>query len=131
MILDDFNVRSKSWWNGDITSKKGSQIGLLKTSFALQQRISDLTYILSNSFTCIDLIFIDQPNLTIERGVHLSLHTCTSSPNNILQVQFHEYPPLYECLVWDCNKACINSIKQALHRSIGLHFIKQRCSSTG
>ena len=89
MILDDFNVRSKSWWNGDITLKKGSQIGSLKTSFALQQRISDLTYILSNSFTCIDLIFIDQPNLTIERGVDLSLHTFTSSPNNILQVQFH------------------------------------------
>ena len=75
VILGDFNARSKSWWNEDITSNKGSQTDWLTTTYRLQQLISDPTYILLNSSTCIDLIFTDQLNLDVESGVYPSLHT--------------------------------------------------------
>ena len=64
VILGDFNAKSKSWWNKDITSNEGSQIDSLATTYGLQQLISDPTHILPNSSTCIALIFTDQPNLS-------------------------------------------------------------------
>ena len=75
VTLGDFNAKSKSWWNEDITSNEGSQIDSLATNYGLQQLISDPTQILPNSSTCIDLIFTDQPDLDVDSGVHPSLHT--------------------------------------------------------
>ena len=65
VTLGDFNARSKTWWNEDVTSNEGSQIDSLTTTYGLQQCISYPTHILSNSFTCIDVIFTDQPNLSL------------------------------------------------------------------
>ena len=117
VIISDFNAKSKSWWNEDITSSEGSQIGSLTTIYGLQQLVSDPTQILSNSFTCIDLIFTDQPNLVVGTGVHPSLHT--NCHHQITFCKFNliiEYPPAYQCLVWDYKRANINSIKQALYQ---------------
>ena len=81
----------------------------------MHQLISDPTHLLPNSSSCIDLIFTDQPNLVVDSGVHPSLH-----PNCHHQITFSrynlnvEYPPPYERLVWDYNKANTESIKQAL-----------------
>ena len=75
VIFSDFNTKSKSWWNEDITSNEGSQIDSLATNYGMQQLISDPTQILPNSSTCIDLIFTDQPDLVVDSGVHPSLHT--------------------------------------------------------
>ena len=75
VILGDFNAKSKSWWSEDITSNEGSQIDSLETIYGLQQHILDPVHILPNSSTGIDLIFIDQPNLVVDSGVHSSLHT--------------------------------------------------------
>ena len=117
VILGDFNAKSKSWWNKDITSNEGSQIDSLATTYGLQQLISDPTHILPNSSTCIDLIFTDQPNLVVDSGVHPSLHT--NCHHQITFCKFNliiEYPPAYQRLVWDCKRANINSIKQALYQ---------------
>ena len=117
VILRDFNAKSKSWWNKNITSNEGSQIDSLATTYDLQQLISDPTRILPNSSTCIDLIFTDQPNLVVDSGVHPSLHT-----NYHLQITFCkfnliiEYPPPYQRLVWDCKRTNVDSIKQALYQ---------------
>ena len=131
--LGDFNVRSRSWWCEDKTSHEGTRLELLTTSCGLHQLISDSTHLLPNLsscidfiFTdipnllpnlssCIDFIFTDQPNLVADSGAHLSLHhNChhqiTFSRYNLTV----EYPPLYESLVWDYNKANTESIKQAL-----------------
>ena len=35
VILGDFNAKSKSWWNKDITSNEGSQIDSLATTYGL------------------------------------------------------------------------------------------------
>ena len=54
VTLGDFNAKSKSWWNEDITSNEGSQIDSLATIYGLQKRISDPTHIFLNPSTCID-----------------------------------------------------------------------------
>ena len=74
IIMDDSNARSKSWWPNDITSHEGTDINSLKTIHGLHQLISDLSHLLPNLFSCIDLIFTDQPNLAVDCGVYPSLH---------------------------------------------------------
>ena len=117
VILGDFNAKSKSLWNEDITSNEGSQIDSLATIYGLQQLVSDPTHILPNSSTCTDLIFTDQPNLVVGSGVHPSLHT--NCHHQITFCNFNlitEYPPPYHRLVWDYKRANVNSIKQALYQ---------------
>ena len=73
IMLDDFNTKSKTWWTHDITTNEGVQIESLTSTYDLGQLISDSTLILPNSSSCIDLIFIDQPNLVVDGGV---IHHC-------------------------------------------------------
>ena len=42
--------------------------------YDFHQLISDLTHILPASSYCIDLIFIDQPKLVVNSGIHPSIH---------------------------------------------------------
>ena len=44
------------------------------STFGLQEIINEPTHIIGDSSSCIDLIFISQPNLVMESGVHSSLH---------------------------------------------------------
>ena len=74
LILGHFNCRSNSWWKGDISTKEGINLESVFSSHGLHQLITDPTHILPQSSSCIDLIFIDQPNLVIDSGVHFSLH---------------------------------------------------------
>lgn len=62
VILADFNARFKSW----------PQTKYLTTNHGLHQLISDPTHLLPNLPSCIDLIFIDHPNLYTDCGVHAS-----------------------------------------------------------
>ena len=73
-ILGDFNARSKKWWVGDTQTSEGSQIDSLTTFYGFRQIISELTHVLKNSSSCIELIFTDQPSLIIDSGTHSSLH---------------------------------------------------------
>ena len=74
LILGDFNYRSNSWWKGDIFTKEGIDLESVFSSHGLHQLITDPTHILPQSFSCNDLIFIDQPNLVIDSSVHSTLH---------------------------------------------------------
>ena len=70
-----------------------------------------------DSSTCIDLIFTDQPNLVADSGVYPSLHT--NCHHQITLYRFNliiEYPPPYQCLVWDYKRASVSSIKQSLYQ---------------
>ena len=53
---------------------KGGKIDFPTSQFGLSQIIKEPTHILHNSSSCIDLIFITQPNMVLESGVHYSLH---------------------------------------------------------
>ena len=108
VILGDFNARSQSWWSDDITSFEGSHIDSLTTTYGFHQLISDPTHVLPNSSSCIDLIFTDS-------GVHPTLHG--NCHHQIIFSKFNlmiEYPPPYERLVWDYEKANIDSIQNFL-----------------
>ena len=74
LITGDFNVRSTNWWKNDLSTSEGTQVDSLTTSHDLRQIISDPTHILTNSSSCIDLIYTNQPNLVTESRAHPSLH---------------------------------------------------------
>ena len=91
------------------------QVDSLTTSYSLSQIISDPTYILPNSSSCVDLIFTNQPNLVPENGVYPSLHPKCHHQIVFAKLNLNvEYPPLYERLIWDYKNADIPSINCAI-----------------
>ena len=74
VILSDFNARSSTWWLNDITNLNGTLIDSLTTTYGFKQFISDGIHILSQSLSCIDLSFTDQPNYVTDCSTHPSLN---------------------------------------------------------
>ena len=74
IILGDFNARWNNWWVDDTQTSEGSQVDSFKTSYGFRQLLPEPTRIFKNSSSFIDLIFTDQPSLTIDSGTHPSLH---------------------------------------------------------
>ena len=73
VITGDFNVRSSSWWPEDITISEVTKLYLLISSNRFSQLMNQFIYIQTTSSSCIDLVFTDQPNLSVNSGVHVSL----------------------------------------------------------
>ena len=72
---------------------------------------------LSNSSSCIDLLFTSQPNLVIESGLHSSLHG--NSHHQLVHAQFNLkvwYPPPYEREIRNYQHANNDQIKRAIER---------------
>ena len=72
-------------------------------------------HIIEDSSSCIDLIFISQPNLVMESGVHSSLHP--NCHHQITHAKFSLkifYPPPYEQEIWHYEKAKYKSILHLL-----------------
>ena len=75
VILGDFNTKSSNWYKLDTTNIfEHSKIDAIMSQFGLQQLIQEPTHILTDSSSCIDLIFTSQPNLVMESGIHSSPH---------------------------------------------------------
>ena len=74
VVAGDFNSRCSSWWSNDINTTEGLKLFLLTSANGFSQIIHDPTHIQANSSSCIDLVFTDQPNLSVNSGVHASLH---------------------------------------------------------
>ena len=72
VILGDFNVRSSSWWSNDINNTNGFLMDSLTHGF--KQLVSDTSHILPQSFFCIDLIFTDQPNPSLNQNCVTKSH---------------------------------------------------------
>ena len=101
-LLGDFNAKSKSWSVNDTTTEEGTILENLTSLFGLNQLISDPTHILQHSSSCIDLIFVNQPNLVIDSGIHSSLHH--NCHHQIIFCKLNlkiEYPPPYAREVWN------------------------------
>lgn len=100
MIIYDFNPRSNSWCSGHNTTYEGKEIESLTSQYGFRQVISDLTHILESRLSCINLIFVLQPNLFMNLSVHFTLH-----PNCYHQITHSKfnlkvfYPPPYEQVV--------------------------------
>ena len=107
VILGDFNARSSSWWPNDVTNPNGILIDSLMTTHGFKQLISDVTHILPQSLSCIDLIFTNQPNYVINQNCHHQITFCKLN----LKV---ECSPPYQRLVWNFKKSNNGAIKRAI-----------------
>ena len=118
VINGDFNSRCSSWWSDDINTKDGLKLFTLTSSNGFSQLINEPTHIQASSSSCISLTFTDQVNLSVNSGVHESLH-----PNchyHIVHSSFNlniYYPPPYRRLIWDYEKADGKIIRKA-HDSV-------------
>ena len=115
IVLGDFNARIKGWYQNDITTFEGCKIDVATSQFSLSQIIKEPTHILSNSASCINLIFTSQSILALHSGIHLSQH-----PNCNHQIIFAKfnlaifYFPPYKRLVWHYQQANTDLIKRAI-----------------
>ena len=86
----------------------------------MSQVIKEPTHILNNSKSCIDLIFISQPNMIMDSGVHPLLHS--NWHHQIIYAKFGLkvfYRPPYERTVWHFSRVNSDHIKKPLTYSIG------------
>ena len=74
IISGDLNCRSSQWWENENENEKGKRFEPLVSDLGLHQLIRELTHLMSDHKSCIDLILTDQPNIFIDSGVHPSLH---------------------------------------------------------
>ena len=115
IITGDFNARSSSWWSEDINTTEGLNLFSLTSSNGFYQLIIEPTHIQGSNTSCIDLIFTNQENLLVNSGVHASLHP--NCHHQIVHSSFNlniYYPPPYQRLIWDYNKADASNIRKAL-----------------
>ena len=68
VITGDFNVRSSSWWPKDINTTERSKLFSLTSSNWFPQLVNEPIHMKTSSSSCIDLIFADQPSLSIKSG---------------------------------------------------------------
>ena len=115
IITGDFNARSSSWSSEDINTTVGLNLFSLTSSNGFYQLINEPTHIQGSSASCIDLIFTNQENLSVNSGVHAPLHP--NCHHQIVHSSFNlniYYPPPYQRLIWDYNKADASNIRKAL-----------------
>ena len=108
-------MRSSSWWSDDIDIVDGTRLESITSYHGLHQIINEPSHILPSSASCIDLIFTNQSNLVINRGVHLSLHqNCHHQIIfAIINLKVY-YPPPYKRLFWNYKKVNIDAINLAI-----------------
>ena len=53
------NIQSSSWWKNDLKTSEVNQVGAITSSYGLSQLICEPRHILTNSSSCIDLIFFN------------------------------------------------------------------------
>ena len=115
VVTGDFNSRCSSWWSNNINTTERLKLLSLTSSNGFTQLIHEPTHIQANSSSCIDLVFTDQPNISVSSGVHGSLHP--NCHHQITHSNFNlniYYPPPYQRLIWDYKKADANIIRKAL-----------------
>ena len=87
----------------------------ITSSNGFPQLINEPTHMQVSSFSCIGLIFTNQPNLSVKSGVYACLH-----PNRHHQVIHSSfclnisYPPPYQRRIWDYKKSDLKNIQKAL-----------------
>ena len=74
LITGNLSAKSSNWSAYDTTTSEGSHLDSLMTLYGLSQLIPETTHILEHSFSCICLIFTNQPNLTRDSEIHPTLH---------------------------------------------------------
>ena len=116
-VVGDFNARSDSWWPNDVNTIEGTQIEALTSLYGLHQIISEPTHITPYSLSCIDLLFTNQPNMVLNSGVHPSLYEKCHHQIVFAKINLKiDFPPPYERILWDYNKADNTMINQCIQQ---------------
>ena len=87
IITGDFNARSSSWCSNDINTLESTKLYSVTSSNGFSQLINELRHVQTGSFSCIDVIFTDQPKLSVNSGFHASLHP--NCHNQIVHTSFN------------------------------------------
>ena len=87
VVTGDFNALSSVWWCNDINATEESKLFSLTSSNGFSQIINEPAHNQTNSSSCIDLIFTSQSNLSVNSGVHASLHP--NSHHQIVRSSFN------------------------------------------
>ena len=106
IIAGDVNARSSSWWVNGINTTVGLKLSSFTSSNGFSQLINEPTHIQTNSPSCIDLIFIDQPNLSVNTEVHASLRP--NCQHKVVHPSFNLnicYLSPYQRQIWNYKKA--------------------------
>ena len=74
VITGDLNARSSFWWSDDINTTEGTKLFSQTSSDGFQQLINEPTHTQTNNSSGIYLIFTDQASMSVNSGVHASLH---------------------------------------------------------
>ena len=113
--IGDFNVKPEFWYRNDNTTYQGKALENVTSQFGLHQVIKELTHVLQNSSSCINLTTASPPNLIIESGVHPSLNS--NCHHQIIHAKFNfqiYYPPQHYREVWHYNHANTELIRLAV-----------------
>ena len=115
VLIGDLNAKSKNWYSYDKTSHKGNKIENVTAQLGLQQIIKEPYHISNTSSSCIDLIFMSQPNFITGSGVHSSLHLNCHHQIIFAKCNLHiVYSPPYLCEIWHCREANTRLIRRAI-----------------
>ena len=115
VLIVDLNAKSKNWYSHDKTSHKGNEIKHITAQFGLQQIIKEPTHILNTSSSCIDLIFMTQPNLITDSGVHSSLHSNCHHQIVFAKFNLHiVYTPPYLREIWHYRETNTRLIRRVI-----------------
>ena len=108
-------LNQKLWPVNNTTTKEGIILGNLTSLYGMKQLISAPTHILQHSSSCIDLIFINKPNLVTDSGIHPSLHQNCHHQVIFWKLNLKiEYPPPYAREVRDYRKAQTDLINRRI-----------------
>ena len=111
VFLGDFNVISSNWYKHDKTTYEGSKIDAITSQFGLQQLTAEPPHILTDSSSCIDLLFTSQPNLVMESGLHFSLHQNCHHQITYAKINLKVcYPPPNELEIWYYQRANVDQV---------------------
>ena len=101
VVLSDFNVKSSHCYKHNKATYEGSKIDEIISQFGLQQLIKELTHMLTDSSSCIDVLFTSQPNSVMESGVHSSIHQNCHHQIKYAKINLKVcYPQPYEHEIW-------------------------------
>ena len=91
----------------------------------MKQVIIEPIRILESFASCIDLIFTNQPNITMDSGVHISPHEKCHHQIIYSKLSFRiEYPPPYIRKIWDYNRSETDSINRSIKFLISLIYFQ-------
>ena len=117
VVLGDLNVKSSNWYKRDKTTYEVSKIDATTSKLGLQQLIKEPTHILTDSSSCIDLLFTSQSNPVMESGVYSSLHQ--NCHHEIIYAKINLkvcYLPPYEREIWHYQRANVDQTQQAIEQ---------------